>query len=92
MSHASQDSWVTYEEAEPFIVTDADRLWNTGWLESLWVEVRDDPYPNGVLGKRVIFNMAELDGEPVVPTGPPTLPAGFEEPPADHERLYPAVQ
>ena len=29
---------------------------------------------------------------PVVPTGPPTLPTGFEEPPSDHERLYPAVQ
>ena len=85
----SQNKWVPYAETEPFIRSDADRLWGTGKLESLWVEVRDEPWTNGVRGKRIVFNLVERDGEPVVPTGPPRLPTGFEEPTPGHERVYP---
>ncbi len=51
-----------YAETESFIRSDAERLWNTGILESLWVEVRDDePWANGVVGKRIIFNMVKRE-------------------------------
>ena len=89
VSRPSQDVWVPYEAAEAVVRPDAERLWNTGIFESLWVDVRDEPYPNGVMGKRIVFSLVEREGEPVVPTGPPILPAGFEDPAADHERLYP---
>lgn len=90
ISLPSQQLWVPYAESEPFIRTDAERLWNAGMLESLWVEVRDaEPWANGVLGKRIIFNMVQREGDPVTPSGPPTLPPGFETPAPGHERLYP---
>ena len=38
---------------------DFRRLWGTNFLDNLWVEVLDEPYDNGVIGKRVIFNMEE---------------------------------
>ncbi len=90
ISLPSQERWVPYAETESFIRSDAERLWNTGILESLWVEVRDDePWANGVVGKRIIFNMVKREGDPVTPSGPPTTPAGFESPAPGHERLYP---
>ena len=89
ISKPSQELWVPYAESQPFIRSDAERVWHTGMLESLWVEVTDDPYPNGIPGKRIVFNVVERSGVRAVPTGPPSPPAGFEEPPPGHERLYP---
>ena len=34
-------------------------VWNTNFLDNLWVEVLDAPYENGVIGKHIIFNMEE---------------------------------
>jgi len=89
LSKPSMDLWVPYTESEPFIRSDAERVWNTGMLENLWVEVRDENYSNGVPGKRIVFNLVKRDGDPVAPTGPPSPPRGFEEPASGHERLYP---
>jgi hypothetical protein len=33
--------------------------WGTNFLDNLWIEVNDDPYDNGVVGKHVIYNMEE---------------------------------
>ena len=89
VSLPSQDRWLPYAEAEAFIVEDAERLWQSGQLETLWVEVGDDPYENGVMAKRLIFNLVErLDVEVPAATYP-TPPPMYRVPPSDHERLYP---
>ena len=38
---------------------DFKRLWATNFLDNLWIEVKDQPYPNGVVGKHVVFHMEE---------------------------------
>jgi outer membrane protein insertion porin family len=45
--------------AESAIQADFWNLWRTNFLEDLWVEVIDEPYENGVVGKHVIFHMEE---------------------------------
>ena len=58
----SQEKWVPYtEETEQIIRGDFQRLWDTGFLDDLWIEVVDEPWPNGVIGKRVIFNFEERE-------------------------------
>ena len=89
ISKPSQNIWVPYTESQPLLRTDAERLWNSGMFESLWVEVTDDPYPNGIDAKRIVFNIVQRDGESAAPTGPPNLPPGFEEPAPGYERVYP---
>ena len=60
VSLPSQGRWVPYtEELERVVLDDFNRLWDTGFLDDLWIEVVDEPWPNGVIGKRVIFNMEE---------------------------------
>jgi outer membrane protein insertion porin family len=49
--------WVPYDEAQ--ILGDFQGLWKTSFLDNLWIEVVDDPFPNGVIAKRVIFHMEE---------------------------------
>jgi outer membrane protein insertion porin family len=56
-SRPAEDVWVAYDEAA--ILADFRRLWATNFLDDLWVEVEDVPYPNGVVGKHVIFNLEE---------------------------------
>ncbi len=59
-SRSSDGVWVAYDEqAEAKLRDDFRRLWGTNFLDNLWVEVLDEPYDNGVIGKRVIFNMEE---------------------------------
>ena len=60
VSLPSQGKWVPYNEAtERVILDDFRRLWDTGFLEDLWIDVVDEPWPNGVMGKRIVFNMEE---------------------------------
>ena len=47
------------EAAEQTLRDDFKRLWGTNFLDNLWIEVLDDPFANGVIGKLVIFNMEE---------------------------------
>jgi outer membrane protein insertion porin family len=56
-SRPSEDVWVPYDEQS--VLDDFRRLWNTNFLDDLWIEVNDVPYPNGVVGKHIIFNMEE---------------------------------
>jgi len=56
-SRPSDGVWVAYDEQS--VLGDFRRLWNTNFLDDLWVEVRDVPYPNGVVGKYIVFNMEE---------------------------------
>jgi outer membrane protein insertion porin family len=56
-SAPSQDRWVPYNEDS--ILEDFDALWRTSFLDNLWVEVADEPYPNGVMGRKVVFHMEE---------------------------------
>lgn len=59
-SRSSDGVWVPYDEqAEAKLRDDFRRLWGTNFLDNLWVEVLYEPYDNGVIGKRVIFNMEE---------------------------------
>ncbi len=56
-----------------------------GSLKSLWVDVLDAPWENGVAGKRVTFNLVER----LQPDQEPPVPPGVEAPPNGHERIYP---
>jgi outer membrane protein insertion porin family len=56
-SRPSDGVWVPYDEQT--VLADFRRLWNTGFLDDLWIEVKDAPYPNGAPGKHIIFNMEE---------------------------------
>ncbi|HWP99653.1 MAG TPA: outer membrane protein assembly factor BamA [Vicinamibacterales bacterium] len=59
-SRPSAGVWVPWnEQTEKSLLEDYRRLWNTNFLEDLTLEVRDAPYPNGVVGKHVIFDMEE---------------------------------
>ena len=60
VSRPSDGVWVPYDEkTEKILVDDFQRLWGTNFLEDLSIEVVDDPYPNGVVGKRIIYKMEE---------------------------------
>jgi outer membrane protein insertion porin family len=56
-SRSSDGVWVPFDEKS--ILEDFKRLWATNFLDNLWVEVKDAPYDNGVVGKHVIFNLEE---------------------------------
>ncbi len=56
-SRSSDGVWSPYDEKS--ILEDFKRLWSTNFLDNLWVEVKDAPYDNDVVGKHVIFNMEE---------------------------------
>jgi outer membrane protein insertion porin family len=49
--------YVLYDEQ--VLLDDFQRLWATNFLDNLWIEVLDEPYPNGVIGKHVIFHFEE---------------------------------
>ena len=59
-SRPSDGVWVPYTDAsEKVVLDDFKRLWATNFLDNLWIEVNDDPYPNGVVGKRLVYHMEE---------------------------------
>ncbi|HKN43714.1 MAG TPA: hypothetical protein VJW23_07305, partial [Propionibacteriaceae bacterium] len=59
-SAPSRNQWVTYDESsEKTIQDDFHRLWNTNFLDNLWVDVSDYKFPNGTIGKIVTYNMEE---------------------------------
>jgi len=60
ISRPSAGVWVPYtEKTELSLVEDFKRLWATNFLDNLSIEVVDDNWPNGVVGKRIIFKMEE---------------------------------
>ena len=68
LSLASQSKWVPYDETiERVALEDHRRLWDTGFLTDIWIEVIDDEgWPNGVEGKRIVFNMEERERVKIV--------------------------
>ena len=51
---------MTYDESsEKTIQDDFHRLWNTNFLDNLWIDVSDYKFPNGTIGKIVTYNMEE---------------------------------
>ena len=58
----SQGIWTPYDETlERVLLADFQRLWNTGFLTDLRIEILDAPFPNGVAGKTVVFLMEERE-------------------------------
>ena len=89
VSVPSRDRWVSYSEAEPVILDDAERFWQSGQFESLWVDVVDRPFENGVVGRLVVFNFVEQADIEIQTADYPTPPPEYRQPPAGYERLYP---
>ncbi len=56
-SRSSDGVWVPYNEQS--VLEDFKRLWATNFLDNLWIEVKDAPYDNGVIGKHIVYNMEE---------------------------------
>ena len=62
ISLPSQGRWTPYDETiEQVLLEDFERLWDTGFLTDLTIEIIDDPYPNGVQGRRALFLMEERE-------------------------------
>ena len=62
ISLPSQGRWTPYDETiEQVLLGDFERLWNTGFLTDLTIEIVDDPYPNGVQGRRAVFLLEERE-------------------------------
>ena len=89
VSRPSLAEWKPYADAEPVILADAERLWQSGLLESLWVDVLEESYANGVEGRHVVFHFIERDGGAVVPTNPPRVREAYDILPLGTSRLYP---
>src|SRR5262249_31222227 len=59
-STPSTNTWQPYDDAaEKIALDDFKRLMSTNFLDNLWIDVRDYTFPNGVVGKIVIYNMEE---------------------------------
>jgi outer membrane protein insertion porin family len=60
LSAPSQDKWVRYDDSiEQIIREDFKRLWATNFLDDLAIEVQDYTFPNGVVGKIILYDMEE---------------------------------
>jgi hypothetical protein len=84
-----RNEWVSYADAVPVILEDATHFWQTGKFKSLWVDVTDRPFNNGVPGILVIFNFVERTDMEVPAVDYPTPPEPFQQAPTNHRRLYP---
>jgi hypothetical protein len=59
-SRPSLDEWIPYDEdAKRTIQDDFRRLWGSGLLRELNIDVHDYAFANGVVGKLVIYNMQD---------------------------------
>src|SRR6185369_17221538 len=59
-SRPSEGVWVPYDDSsEKTIEEDFHRLWNTNFLDNLFVEANDYKFPNGTVGKVITYNMEE---------------------------------
>jgi len=51
------DRWVPY--SEDALQADWTALWKTNFLDNLWIQVVDEPYANGVMGKHIVYHFEE---------------------------------
>ncbi len=66
-SRPSQDVWVPFNDTtENQLHDDFRRLWATNFLDDLSIETKDYTFPNGVVGKIVLYNMEERQRVKVV--------------------------
>jgi len=66
-SRPSQDVWVPFNDTiEQQIHDDFKRLWATNFLDDLSIETKDYQFPNGVVGKIVVYNLEERQRVKVV--------------------------
>lgn len=55
-------NFTPYDDAvEKVLLDDFQRLWDTDFLNDIVIEIIDDPYPNGVVGKRAVFLLDERE-------------------------------
>jgi outer membrane protein insertion porin family len=63
----SQNMWVPWDEAhEQIAKDDFKRLWGTNFLDDLSIEVNDYVFPNGAVGKIVLYDMEERERVKIV--------------------------
>ena len=61
-SRPTQGRWVPFDETiEAALLEDFQRLMDTPFLNDLVIEIVDEPYANGVAGKRAVFRMDERE-------------------------------
>jgi outer membrane protein insertion porin family len=59
--------WIPYDDAaEQTIREDFKRLWATTFLDDLAIRVEDYRFPNGVIGKMVVYDMEERERVKIV--------------------------
>ena len=56
-SKPSEDLWVPYNEDQ--LQADFTSLLKTNFLDNIWIQVIDEPFDNGVVGKHVVFHLEE---------------------------------
>ena len=67
VSRPSQNAWTPYDDSlEAIIRADFRRLWNTNFLDNLWIDVQEYTFSNGVVGKMVVYHMEERQRVKVV--------------------------
>jgi outer membrane protein insertion porin family len=60
VSRPSRNEWVPYDEtAIASILEDFKRLWATGFLDDLSIEVADYNFGNGAVGKLIVYRLEE---------------------------------
>ncbi len=66
-SQTRQGEYVWYDEAAiQTMKDDFQTLWNTNFLEDLSIEVTDHTFPNGTVGKMVVYHMEERERVKIV--------------------------
>ena len=62
LSDSRVNKWVPFDEStEQIAREDFKRLWATGFLDDLAIRVEDYRFPNGVIGKMVVYDMEERE-------------------------------
>jgi outer membrane protein insertion porin family len=62
VSRPSQGIFVPYDDkVEQTMLSDFKALWATNFLENLSIEVTDHTFPNGVVGKMIVYHMEERE-------------------------------
>ncbi len=66
-SQTRQNQFVWYDAAtEQTMLSDFKRLWATNFLDDLSIEVTDHTFPNGTVGKMVVYHMEERERVKIV--------------------------
>jgi outer membrane protein insertion porin family len=59
-SRPSENTWVAYsDDVQKTMEEDFHRLWNTNFLDNLFIDIQDYTFPNGTIGKNIVYSMEE---------------------------------